>query len=672
MAGKLKNAPRVTKSKPTKPRGIAGIKTVEEITEAEREGVLAKLVAEHYGTARSSASLGSGDAAAEDLWRTRLLLNESMDTTLICGTRMVAIHDGIRVECAGRLSLLTWSDLVEYCCALFITEEEEADGANPRHVGDILNTTTPGGIEALDPDAEPAITPKPVVIDKFDHRSDVIAVNIAHLDPNPFQPRVDFDDAELAALAQSIAETGLAHPLLVRVVDDRYQVADGERRWRALKQLGWQVVPALVRTFTDQQMAEVAIATAEQRAGLNPIEKARHFERLQREFGYSQDALGQRFGITQGQVSHTLRLLRLPAKIQDLIMSRAIPQSHARLLVPFAEAHDDFWAALTKVAKLGTAPIPPLEEWPEVIQDAGEPWKFDIDGKPWCHKCCTSLELKPTDEERADLALVDVDGRKVATNRGAFKKLEARARRDYLKDHPEKTAKAKSKPGQKAQPAKKGAKAIEKGCTAGMLADWVKSWRCWLVSESLRALNPATDQLKWQRFVTYAIIFHNWEIEFRTALGLKGQSYGQEIVDAVKIASMPRAKLDDSLHKSVLAGFGFNVKSGPASALRYCRDAELAGLTTVLEIDLSAAWKQQQGGPLTNAYLELHSREQLAELMRECEQIPPPPSTAKKEFVARLVKSSAFQQRLPRELQEVIAPPKAASKKKGGKNGKRS
>jgi ParB/RepB/Spo0J family partition protein len=674
MAGKLKSAPRAKKPTTSKQRGIAGIKTVEEITDAEREGVLAKLVAQFDITAQGSANPVWSDDEAAQVWRRGVAKFNPKPVTLVCGTKLTVLDDGVKVEAEDRVSVIMWEEVVEYCRTAFATHD--ADNPKPRHVGDILNTTTPGGIEALDPDAIPASNGKPrgraAASQATADVGDLRTLPLALFDRNPFQPREDFNAEELKALGDSIEATGLAHPLIVREVAGRYQVADGERRWRAVSALGWTEAPAVVRELSDQQMAEMAVTTAEQRAALSPIELARAFQRLSAEFGLTQTELGQRYGISQGQVSNTLRLLRLPLDIQRRIISREIPASHARLLVPWAEAHEDFWAALTKESKLGTAPIVPLEEWPEVIEQAALPWKFDIDGKPWCSKCCTSLELKPTEAELAELVIVEFDGRKVATNRAAFKNLEARARREYLKAHPEKAAKAASKPGQRVVKAMKpGTKAGEASCTPQMLRQWLKSWQCSLVSQAVLQLDPVKQRLEYWRVRVYAeIVFEDFYTEFSEALGVKS-IYGGEDKLAAEIEALPLAKLEGAHHAALLAAVRFNVKTGPSTQLRYASEEALASLIKLLRIDYPTAWKKDLAGPLTRPLLELHSREQLHALAAEYGQMASPPSTSKKALVDKLIRCPRLNERPPKSLQELIEPPKAAKAKAKSKGAKK-
>jgi ParB/RepB/Spo0J family partition protein len=677
MAGKLQSAPRAGKLKPSKPRGIAGIKTVEEITDAEREGALAKLVAQYDTSARQSAEPFRGDAEAERIWKRGVAQFDPKPMTLACGTTLTVISDGVKVEIEDRVSVLLWPEIVEYFRGEFGTDDADASDPKPRHVGDILNTTTPGGIEALDPDAIPASNGKPreraAASQATADVGELARLPIALFDRNPFQPREDFNAEELKALGDSIEATGLAHPLIVREVAGRYQVADGERRWRAVAALGWTEAPAVVRDLSDQQMAEMAVTTAEQRAALSPIELARAFQRLSAEFGLTQTELGQRYGISQGQVSNTLRLLRLPLDIQRRIISREIPGSHARLLVPFAEAHEDFWQALTKEAKLGTKPIAALEDWPRDIEAAARPWTYDIETKVWCSKCCTSLELKPTEAELAELGIVEFDGQKVATNRGAFKKLEARARREYLKAHPEKAAKAQSKPGQKVVKAMKpGTKAGEANCTPEMLRQWLRSWQCSLVSQAVMALDPVKQRLEYWRVRVYVeIVFEDFYTEFSEALGVKSL-YGDEDKLAAEIEALSLAKLEGAHHLALLSAVRFNAKTGPSSQLRYASEEALTSLIKLLRIEYPTAWEKDLAGSLTRPLLELHSREQLHALAAEYGQMASPPSTSKKALIDKLIRCPSLNERLPKSLQELIEPPKAAGKKKGGKNAKRN
>jgi ParB family chromosome partitioning protein len=166
------------------------------------------------------------------------------------------------------------------------------------------------------------------------------------IEPNPNQTRTAFDEAKLAELAQSIAATGVVQPVVVReIAGGRYQLITGERRWRASRQAGKATVPAIVRQVNDEQAMEMTIVENLQRADLNPMEQARAFERLSREFRLTQEQMAQRTGKDRASVANFLRLLKLPADVQRLVEAGELSFGHARALLGL-----DSPAMLTSVA----------------------------------------------------------------------------------------------------------------------------------------------------------------------------------------------------------------------------------------------------------------------------------------------------------------------------------
>jgi ParB family chromosome partitioning protein len=154
------------------------------------------------------------------------------------------------------------------------------------------------------------------------------------IDPNPHQPRVHFDHAELEDLVTSIQSHGVMQPIvLTPKADGRYELIAGERRTRASKIAGRDTIPAIVRTATDQQKLELALIENIQRQNLNAIEEAKAYLQLQSEFGLTQDEIGIRVGKSRPQVANIIRLLQLPEEIQQALMEGKISASNARTLL---------------------------------------------------------------------------------------------------------------------------------------------------------------------------------------------------------------------------------------------------------------------------------------------------------------------------------------------------
>lgn len=165
-------------------------------------------------------------------------------------------------------------------------------------------------------------------------------VPIEFVAPNPRNPRRNFAESELADLAQSIREHGVVQPVVVRsspTQRDRYEIIAGERRWRAAQRAGLTEIPVIVREVNDRTALELAIIENVQRADLNPVEEAIGYQQLIDEHGYSQADLGQVIGKSRSHVANTLRLLKLPPVIRDMLVDGQLSAGHARTLVTAAD-----------------------------------------------------------------------------------------------------------------------------------------------------------------------------------------------------------------------------------------------------------------------------------------------------------------------------------------------
>ena len=158
-------------------------------------------------------------------------------------------------------------------------------------------------------------------------------VNIAEVHSNPYQPRKVFDQDKLEELARSIKEHGVFTPILVRPSFDGYQLIAGERRLRAAEMAGNDTIPAIVMEFTDDQMMEISLLENVQREDLSAIEEANGYKQLMDNLNYTQEELGKRVGKSREHISNTLRLLKLPQHVQDLITQQKLTMGQARPLV---------------------------------------------------------------------------------------------------------------------------------------------------------------------------------------------------------------------------------------------------------------------------------------------------------------------------------------------------
>jgi len=186
------------------------------------------------------------------------------------------------------------------------------------------------GLSALIPEPEPTAGPP----------SATTEVTTSSLDPNPFQPRSSLDPVRLAELTASVRESGIVQPILVRPRGDRYQIVAGERRFRAAQAAGLATVPVTVRDVPDEQLLELALVENIQREELNPIEEAQAFHRLQEEFSLTQEEIARRVGRDRSTVANTLRLLRLPRELREMVASARLDAGHARALLALDRAED--------------------------------------------------------------------------------------------------------------------------------------------------------------------------------------------------------------------------------------------------------------------------------------------------------------------------------------------
>ncbi|MGV1004423.1 MAG: ParB/RepB/Spo0J family partition protein [Candidatus Nanopelagicales bacterium] len=156
---------------------------------------------------------------------------------------------------------------------------------------------------------------------------------VAQIRANPRQPRLVFDDERLAELAASIEAVGLLQPVVVRPADDGYELVAGERRWRAVKLLGWHVVPAVVRQTEDDELLRAALLENLQRAELNPLEEAAAYQQLLTDLGGTHEELAAQLGRSRSAITNTIRLLRLPPAVQRRVAVGVLSQGHARALL---------------------------------------------------------------------------------------------------------------------------------------------------------------------------------------------------------------------------------------------------------------------------------------------------------------------------------------------------
>ena len=165
-------------------------------------------------------------------------------------------------------------------------------------------------------------------------------IEVALIQPHPEQPRRHFDEGALQELAESIGKRGVIQPIIVRPHGGGFQIVAGERRWRAAQRAQLHRIPAIVRDFDEAETLEIALIENIQREDLNPIEEAEAYRKLIAEFHHSQEALGRLVGKSRSHVANLMRLLDLPATVQQQVIEQKLTMGHARALigVPDCEA----------------------------------------------------------------------------------------------------------------------------------------------------------------------------------------------------------------------------------------------------------------------------------------------------------------------------------------------
>src|SRR5260221_3620094 len=177
--------------------------------------------------------------------------------------------------------------------------------------------------------ASPIVSPTPAV----EAGERVQMVPLARIVPSPFQPRTDFHEEHLDELVGSIREHGIIQPLIVRARGDTLELIAGERRWRAALKIGLATAPIIVREASDRDVLELALIENLQREDLNPIEEARAFARLAREFSLRQEDIAQKVGKSRAAIANSMRLLDLDVEVQSWLTHDRISVGHANVLL---------------------------------------------------------------------------------------------------------------------------------------------------------------------------------------------------------------------------------------------------------------------------------------------------------------------------------------------------
>ncbi|MFQ5663065.1 MAG: ParB/RepB/Spo0J family partition protein [Terriglobia bacterium] len=197
------------------------------------------------------------------------------------------------------------------------------------------------GLNALLRDFEPptpVVGGEPLTRPAVTEASGLQEVSLDRIQGSAFQPRAHFEPQGLAELAQSMRSGGVVQPVVVRPLGDGYELVAGERRLRAARLAGLERIPALVRVLSEEQALELSLVENIQREDLNPLEQARGFERLARDFALTQEEIAGRTGKDRATVANLMRLLRLPPEVQALLEQGRLSAGHARALLKLEES----------------------------------------------------------------------------------------------------------------------------------------------------------------------------------------------------------------------------------------------------------------------------------------------------------------------------------------------
>ena len=199
------------------------------------------------------------------------------------------------------------------------------------------------GLEALIPGVS---TPAPSTTS-----SDYQRLPVTRIRPNPYQPRREFNDAELGELQASLKASGLLQPITVRRSADGFELISGERRLRAATRLGWTDIPAIIRDVDDRTLLTLALVENLQRADLNAVDEARGYRRLSEEFGFTHAQIAEAIGKDRTSITSLLRILQLPARVLEIVEKGRLSAGHARALVSLEDERRALMLANEAVAR---------------------------------------------------------------------------------------------------------------------------------------------------------------------------------------------------------------------------------------------------------------------------------------------------------------------------------
>lgn len=502
---------------------------------------------------------------------------------------------------------------------------------------------------------------------------------VKSIDPSPYQPRAEFPEEEIRGLAESIARQGQLHPIMVRPKGNRYELVDGERRLRAVKLIGAERMRAEVCEFSDSQARQIILVSALQRKDLGPIEEARAFKASLAAGDFAGPTeLAAALGLSQGQVSNRLRLLELPKDVQAKIISQEIPATHGRELARFKE-HPELVSALAEdlVKDAGYNGMPTVEDFRNgLVHDVARRTEL-VSGEEWDEKSGRRVpRFAPTPEQRKELGIVSVEqvihGKarplEFATNQAAHKKMQAKWKKQWLKDNPAGKTQGSGVRGQ--GPAKKKAKKLSPAQEAARAKELdrqhAKRRREFYIDWTKLLIGTHLGDCDWtamQKVVLF-LMATGGAVDGGLALMAAIESHGGKVKQRRLRGELLRAL--GELSELDLPG----VTTAAVAACFWDKapvigvvDDDVVLAAEILGIDHEADWLEDQAGELSEAWWNLHSREELVEEAKRQKIVEIKPSMKKaqmvKVFLAARDEAKAKNEAglpLPKELKKIKRP----------------
>ncbi len=477
------------------------------------------------------------------------------------------------------------------------------------------------------------------------------AVALELIEPRKDNPRNFAEDEDFRQLVESVRRLGVLEPLLVRQkpgyhgngaprvggrVLPLYEIAAGERRYRAAKAAGLAEVRVTIRTMSDAQLREIRFHENATRKDLDPIEEARELKgMLDAGDAAGPTELAKRLGVSQGHVSARLALLRLPEKWQERVISREIPASHARCLAPYADKPEILSELEDDLDEdCGCS----LKQFEANVRQAAWSGTRQLSGETYDHDLHRQVPIfKPTEEQKAQLGIIEVknwSGKKEqrASNTELWDKLQEAHTKAWVKKHPERTysrnghAKPNRDKSKPPAPAELAAKAKEQArILAKRVWQFKIDWALSLVPDAVIA--NADDAALFQLLVFLGGAAHAWE--FSSDFAAREQPLRKSLLTHnVKPKSAKHGWRSTPQILEALAELpnGGKVRETAAAFVAGCfaidaahkiPGGEILAAADLLGVDLAERWKTEQRGDRGRAFYELHSKDQLAVLGRE-------------------------------------------------------